>query len=171
MSLYDLTVPQLRRMLVNLDRWLSAGAAFAEKKKIEPSVLLASRLAPDQFPLLRQVQNACDHAKFAVARLTGKDPPKHPDTEQSLDEVRARIQTVLAYLDSFGRGDFQGAEERVVAIGAFPKGKAMVGPQYLSEFALPNFYFHVTIAYAILRHNGVDLGKRDYLGDITLKDV
>lgn len=170
MSLYDFTVPQLRRMLVNLDRWLTAGVAFAEKKKFDPAVLLASRLAPDQFPLLRQVQSACDHAKFAASRLAGKDPPRHPDTEQTLDEVRARIQTVLAYLDSFERGDFQGADERVITIGALPKGKVMIGAEYLSEFALPNFYFHITTAYSILRHNGVDLGKLDYIGQITLRD-
>lgn len=171
MTLYDFTVPQLERMLKNLDRWLRAGIAHAEQKKFDPSVLLGARLAPDQFSLLRQVQNACDHAKFVVARLTAKDPPKHPDTEQTFDELFARIQTVLAYLNSFERADFQGAEERKIVIGALPPGKAMLGAEYLSEFALPNFYFHVTTAYAILRHNGVQLGKRDYLGNITLREA
>jgi hypothetical protein len=171
MSLYEFTVPQLKRMLTNLDRWLRVGVAHAEKKRFDPAVLLGARLAPDQFPLLKQIQSACDHAKFVVARLTAKEPPRHPDTEQSLEEILARIQTVLAYLDSFDRADFQGAEDRTVIIGGFPRGKGMKGVEYLSEFALPNFYFHVTTAYAILRNNGVERGKLDYLGNITLRDV
>jgi hypothetical protein len=171
MSLYDLSVPQLKRMLTNLDRWLRAGIALAEAKRFDPAVLLGARLAPDQFPLLKQVQSACDHAKFAAARLTAKDPPKHPDTEQTVDEILARIQTVVAYLNSFEAADFHGAEDRMVVIGALPPGKGMRGTEYLSEFALPNFYFHVTTAYAILRHNGVQLGKLDYMGNITLRDV
>jgi hypothetical protein len=170
MSLYELSVPQLKRMLTNLDRWLGLAIEYAEKKKFDPKVLLTSRLAPDQFPLYRQVQSVCDQAKFLPARLTGKEPPKHEDGEQGFEELRARIKDVQSYLDTFQPADFQGAETRLVKLGFMP-GKAFRGLNYMSEFLLPNFYFHVTTAYAILRHNGVTLGKQDFLGAITLEDV
>src|SRR5690348_14499086 len=99
MSVYELFVPQYKKMLLNLDRWIDKGVAFCEEKKVDPRVLLDSRLAPDQFSLTQQVQSACDQAKYAAARLSGREPPRHPDTERTLEEVKRRIQTVLAYLD------------------------------------------------------------------------
>ena len=116
---------------------------------------------------MRQVQTACDSAKFGAAKLTGKEPPAHPDTEKTVEEIRARIRTVVSYLESFRREDFAGAEERAVA-HTWMQGKHMRGSDYVGEFALPNFLFHVTTAYAILRHNGVELGKMDFLGDLSM---
>jgi hypothetical protein len=130
-------------------------------------VLLTARLAPDQYPLLRQVQASCDQAKYMAARLSAKDPPKHPDTEQTFDEARARIRTCTGYLDTFQSSDFEGAESRVLAL-PFLEGKTLLGRDFLLELAHPNLYFHLTTAYAILRHNGVPLGKRDYTGSLTL---
>jgi uncharacterized protein len=169
MSLHEYTIVQSRKMLTNLDHWLEAGVAHAQKKSFDPGVLLAARLAPDQYALTRQIQAACDAAKFAAARLGGKEAPKHPDTEQTMDEVRKRIQSVIAYLDTFTEADFVGAESRVVEL-PFLEGKIVLGSDYLREMVLPNFYFHVTTAYAILRHNGVEIGKRDFIGSITTHD-
>ena len=166
MSLYELTVPQYKKMLQNLERWLDKAVAFADQKKFDPKVLLEARLAPDQFPLTRQIQAACDQAKFCVARLTAKDPPSHPDTEQTVDELRARIHKVIAYLDGFRPGDFEGAETRRIELRLYG-GKVISGQNYLVELQFPNFYFHVPTAYAILRHNGVDLGKSDFLGAVN----
>lgn len=170
MSFYAETVTQMSKMLTNLDGWLDAGVEHAKSKGYEPSVLLVARLAPDQYHLIKQVQAACDSAKFAAARLTGKTPPAHPDTEQTLDEVRARINSVLDYLKTFNEADFEGAETRVIPLSFMP-GKGMKGTDYLREMALPNFYFHVSMAYAILRNNGVDLGKRHFIGSLVLQDL
>jgi hypothetical protein len=169
MSLYEFTVPQLKKMLTGIDRWLVAGEAHADKKKFDPAVLLASRLAPDQFQLLKQIQNSCDNAKFIVSRLTGKEPPNHPDTEETIAELRLRIQTVQQYLDTFRPADFEGAESRKITLSFFG-GKYLTGSDYLTEFAFPNFYFHVSMTYAILRHNGVDLGKQDFIGSLNLRE-
>jgi hypothetical protein len=168
MSLYEATIPQLKKMLTNLDAWLEASIAYAKSKSFDPNVLVTARLAPDQYPLVRQVQAACDGAKFAAARLTGKEPPKNPDTEQTMDELRARIAVTNAYLDTFTQADFAGAAERSVVL-PFLEGKTILGTDFLNEMTLPNFYFHVTTAYAILRHNGVGLGKRDFLGSLKLQ--
>ncbi len=170
MSLYAETVTQMSKMLTNLDRWIDLGVEHATSKKYDPSVLLNARLAPDQYHFIKQVQAACDAAKFAAARLTGKTPPAHPDTEQTLEEVRARIQSVLAYLATFTEADFEAAETRVVPLSFMP-GKGMLGSDYLHEMAGPNFYFHVTTAYSILRHNGVPLGKMNYMGGMKLQDL
>ncbi len=159
---------QMKKQLRQLDTWLEAAAAFAETKKFDPNLYLGFRLAPDQFAFARQVQTACDTAKLSAARLTGKDAPSHPDTEQSLPELRARIQSVLAYLDGFSEADFAGAATRVITQPRW-EGKTMTGADYFLEHALPNFYFHLNHAYAILRHNGVSIGKRDYLGKLTQK--
>src|SRR5882672_12283537 len=156
MSLVYSSVLEFKKMLTNLAAWLDKGAAHAKAKSFDPAVLLGARLAPDQYPLLRQVQSSCDNAKFAAARLSGKGPPKNPDTEQTLDEIQARIRTTTAYLDTFKAIDFEGGEARVVAL-SFLEGKVISGSDYLVEMAIPNFFFHVTTAYAILRHNGVDL--------------
>lgn len=169
MSLYEASAPQFKKMLGNLGKWLEASAAHAQKKSFDPNVLLTARLAPDQYPLVRQVQSACDGAKFASARLASKEAPKHPDTEQTMDEIRARVEACSTYLATFTAADFTGAETRVIEL-PFLEGKLLSGRDYLNEMALPNFYFHVATAYAILRHNGVDLGKRDYIGSLTLRD-
>ncbi len=168
MSLYDLSVPQFKKMLGNLDKWLETSEAYAQKKSFDPNVLLAARLAPDQYPLTRQIQSACDSAKFAVVRLTGKEGPKHPDTEQTIAELHARVKSCVAFLDSVKKEDFAGAETRKVEL-PFLENSVLLGTDYLVEMALPNFYFHITTAYAILRHNGVDVGKRDFIGSLTLQ--
>ena len=126
------------------------------------------RLAPDQFAFARQVQTACDTARVASARLTGKESAPPPDTEQSLDELRARVKGTVAYLDGLTSADFEGAATRVITQPRW-QGKTMTGADYFLEHALPNFFFHLTHAYAILRHNGVQLGKRDFLGALSQK--
>ncbi|MCX5745222.1 MAG: DUF1993 domain-containing protein [Proteobacteria bacterium] len=169
MTFYDLTVAQVLKMLRNLDRWLEAAAAFAERKKFDPAVLLKARLAPDQFALDKQVQIACDNAKNMAARLCGKDLPPHADGEATIAELRQRIASVASYLESFRPEDFAGAEERKITLPWMEDGKWMRPDDYISQFALANFYFHVTTAYAILRHNGVELGKRDFIGGVPLR--
>ena len=170
MSPYTLTIVQLSRMLTNLNNWLDKASEFATAKKFDPNNLLTARLAPDQFALARQVQAACDAAKFAAARLGNKEAPAHPDTETTIPELKARIQVVLDYLGSFTEADFADAKDCTVKL-PFAPGMGMTGCDYLTELALPNFYFHITTAYAILRHNGVELGKRDFLGGINIKPV
>jgi hypothetical protein len=170
MSLYESSVPQLAKMLRQLDRWLDKGAAYAKQKNFDVANLLTARLAPDMYPLTRQVQAACDAAKFAAARLGDLEPPKNPDTEQTLEELKARIASTLAFLETVQPKHFEGAAARNVSMNWMP-GKALVGDRYLCELALPNFYFHVTTAYAILRHNGVDVGKTDFIGDLPFKDA
>jgi hypothetical protein len=167
MSLYESTIPQFKITLGQIAKWLDAAVALAGAKKFEIDVLLNSRLAPDQYPLLRQIQSACDAAKSTAARLTGQEPPKHPDTETTLPEIRARIAKVLEYLDTFQAADFAGAEERKIVLPFIPD-KYLLGADYVTQLQLPNFYFHVAHAYAILRHNGVALGKMDYIGHLTL---
>ena len=163
------TVTQFTKMLENLDRWLEAGVAFAQKKSFEPDVLAQSRLAPDQYELIRQVQSACDAAKYSAAYLAGKQAPSHPDTEKTIAELRARIATCVSYVKSIKEADYAGAAERRVA-PAWLQGKWMRGDDYLRQVGLPNFYFHVTSAYAILRHNGVELGKMDFIGSMPVND-
>ena len=163
------TIAQFAKMLRNMDRWLESGVAFAEKKKFSPDVLAQSRLAPDQFSLAQQVQSACDAAKYAVAYLSGKTAPSHPDTEKTLAELRARIRTCVQYLQSVKASDYAGAMERRVA-PPWLQGKWFAARDYLMQVAVPNFYFHVAMAYAILRHNGVELGKMDYIGAIPARD-
>jgi hypothetical protein len=170
MSLYDETVPQFTNMLSNIDAWLDLAVEHGKKKGFDPAVLLTSRLAPDQFHLVRQVQAACDQAKAAAARLTGQEPPKHPDTETTIDELKARTAKVRDYLVTFTPKHFEGAEERLVPL-AFMQGKGMRGVDYARQFVLPNFYFHATLVYEILRHNGVDLGKRHFVTNVTLRDL
>jgi uncharacterized protein len=164
--MYFETVGQMKKMLGQLGKWLESAAAFAQAKKFDPNVFLTFRLAPDQFPLAKQVQTACDTAKLVAARLAGKEAPSHPDTEQTLDELRARIGTVIAYLEGFSESDFAAAANRVITQPRW-EGKVMSGADYFREHGLPNFFFHLTHAYAILRHNGVAIGKRDYLGPLS----
>lgn len=164
--MYLETVTQMKKMLGQLDKWLEKAADFAQTKKFDTTVYLTLRLAPDQFAFARQVQTACDTAKLVAARLTGKEAPLHPDTEQTLNGLRARVRAVVAYLDGFSAKDFDGAASRVITQPRWD-GKVMSGADYFLEHGLPNFFFHLTHAYAILRHNGVDVGKRDYLGPLS----
>ncbi len=164
-------VKQFATILGNLDGCLVKAVAYAERKPFDVSVLLNARLFPDMFPLSRQVQAACDAAKFAAARSSGKEAPKHPDTETTVDELRARIRSVVEFLGTFDAADFEGAATRLVPLGFFP-GKALLGADYFTRLATPNFYVHATTAYDILRHNGVDVGKADFIGhQLPLRDL
>ncbi len=166
--MYYQVFKQMKKQLGQLDKWLEAATKFAESRGFDASVLLTTRLAADQFPFARQVQTTCDTAKLAASRLTGKDAPSHPDTEVSIPELRARVQGVIAYLDGLAEKDFDAAATRSITQPRW-EGKTMTGADYFVEHALPNFYFHLSHAYALLRHNGVQLGKRDYLGALTQK--
>ena len=170
MSLYQDSVVQFSKMLGNIERWLDKAEAYAKHKSFDPNVLLQGRLAPDQFNLLKQLQIVSDWAKNGPSRLAGKDAPAFPDNEHTFEEIRKRVRATIEYLATFSEQDFAGAEQRVVPIARLP-GKGQLAPLYLRETIQPNFYFHATTAYAILRHNGVDLGKRDYIGGITTQDV
>ena len=167
MTLFPILL-EMKRLLKNMDGWLDKASAHAAAKGYEANVLLQARLAPDMFPLVRQLQSACDNAKFAAAFTTGKEPPVHADTEQTFEEVRARIAAVTGYLDGFTAKDFEGTDSRTVRRPRW-EGKSMTATDYFIEQAMPNFFFHLTTAYVILRHNGVDVGKRDYLGQINLR--
>src|SRR5688572_15485557 len=157
---------QFQKSLGQLDKWLDAAAAFAAQRSFDPNVFVGLRLAPDQFTLARQVQATCDTAKLAASRLTGKEAPPHPDTEATLVELQARVRSVAGYLDSLSASDFEQSATRVVSQPRW-EGKVMSGADYFREHALPNFYFPLTHPYALLRHNGVPVGKRDYLGALT----
>ena len=157
------TFTQFKKQLGQLDKWLGMAADYAQSKKFEPDVFVNLRLAPDQFPLARQVQIACDTVKLAAGYLTGKPMPAQEDTEKTLAELQARVRSTIALLDGLTPKDFEGADTRVVSQPRW-KGEWMTGADYFVEHAVPNFYFHLTTAYALLRHNGVAVGKRDYLG-------
>ncbi len=167
MSLH-LIVLEMKKLLGNLDTFLEKAAGHAAAKKFDVGVLLQGRLAPDMFPLIRQIQIACDQAKYAASRAAGKEAPSHADTEQTMDEIRARIAAVIAYLGEFSAADFEGAGGRSISLPRW-EGKSMTATDYVIEHAMPNFFFHYTTTYAILRHNGVDIGKRDYLGALSLR--
>ncbi len=157
------------KTLQNLEQWMDKAAAHAQAKSFEVDVLAQARLAPDQYAFARQVQAACDQAKYAAAYLGGKQAPSHPDTEQTFAELRERIGKCLGFLDTVQAKDFAGAEDRKVS-PAWLGGKWLRGDDYLLQIAIPNFFFHATTAYAILRHNGVDLGKMDYIGSIPIQE-
>ncbi|MBA3464803.1 MAG: DUF1993 domain-containing protein [Deltaproteobacteria bacterium] len=163
-NLYDATVPIFTKHLTGANKWLDKAAAFAEAKKFDVQVLMDARLAPDQYHFIKQIQGACDQAKYTVAKLTGKEPPSHPDNERTINEVRARLKTAVDYLGTFKREEFNGAEERACKHTWMPA--SLRGGDYLDHFCLPNFHFHMTTAYAILRHNGVDVGKNDYIVEL-----
>jgi hypothetical protein len=168
MTLYDITIPQFIKMLGNTKHIFEKAAHYADSKKIEASVLLESRLAPDQFPFTRQIQIMCDTAKFCASRLTGKDGPTFPDTEKDLTELKARVDATIDYLQSFSAKDFaESANKRITQ--ARWEGQSLSGEEYVIHHVIPNFYFHLTTAYAILRNNGVDVGKKDYLGELPFK--
>lgn len=163
-TMYDAFVPAATRMLTNLSVILDKGAAFAAKKEIEPTVLTGSRLAPDMFPLSRQVQIACDITKGGAARLTKSEIPKYEDTETTFPELKARIDKTLAFVKSLDADKYKGSEDREVVLQTRRGDLKFDGLTYLRDFVLPNIHFHVTAAYLILRHNGVEVGKADYLG-------
>jgi hypothetical protein len=166
--MYHEAFAQMKKLLGQLDKWLDTAVAHAKTKSFDPNLFLGFRLAPDQFAFARQVQVACDTAKLAASRLTGKDAQTHADTEQTIDELKARVAAVVGYLDGMTAKDFEGAAARTISMPRW-EGKVMTGADYFLEHAQPNFFFHVSHAYAILRHNGVPLGKRDYLGAISLR--
>lgn len=163
-----LIINELKKLLAGVDGWLDKAVAYATAKKFDPNTLLTARLAADMFPLVRQIQAACDQAKYAAARVAGKEVPSHPDTEQSIDELRKRIASVVAFLGTFQAADFEGTDDRAVTTPRW-EGKSMTATNYLVEHAMPNFFFHVMATYAILRHNGVEVGKRDFLGAMSWK--
>ena len=162
--MYDASVSVFNRTLTALSAILDKAAAHAEAKGFDPAILLNDRLAPDMFTLTRQVQIACDTAKGAGARLAGLEVPKHEDSETTMAELKARIAKTLAFVNGIPATAFAGSEDRSVVLQMRKQTVEFVGRTYLFEHALPNLFFHVTTAYAILRHNGVEIGKGDYLG-------
>jgi hypothetical protein len=165
-SMYQASVPAFQRGLAALDAILDKAAAYAEERKIDPAVLTSARLAPDMHPLSRQVHLLSDTAKGACARLAGLPVPSFADTETTFPELKARIAKTLDFIATVKPEQIDGSEGRDISLRAGPTELSFKGQDYLATFALPNFYFHVTTAYAILRHNGVPLGKRDYLAGI-----
>ncbi len=166
-SVHAMSVDVLAASLTNLSALLEKGAAHAAAKKFDPAVLVNSRLAPDMFPLARQVQIACDLAKNSIARLAGLEPPKFEDNEKTIDELRARIARTVDYMKGVPASAFEGSEDRDIKVPAGPERVLeFKGLAFLQRWAIPNVFFHVTTSYDILRHNGVEIGKRDFLGGI-----
>jgi hypothetical protein len=170
-SAYNMTVVQMGRMLSSLNNWLDKAEKHAIAKKVDPvDTFMDQRLIIDQYSLVEQIQSTCDAAKFACARLAGKEPPKHPDTERTFAEARARIQSVISYLNTFKSEEFKDAMERKIT-QTWMEGKFLSGSDFLQTLALPNFYFHLMTAYSIMRANGVDVGKVDYIGELNWKTL
>ena len=167
LSMYQASVPVFLHALENLQAILAKGAAHAEAKKIEPAVFISARLAPDMFPLSRQVQIASDAAKGCAARLAGVAVPSYEDTETTFPELHERLAKTIAFVKGFTPAQIDGSEERSVVLKMRSGELAFRGQDYLLRMALPNFFFHVTTAYDILRHNGVEVGKMDYLGKLA----
>jgi len=164
-SMYDASVPVIRQMLTALSDVLAKAEAHAAARKIEPAALLQSRLFPDMLPFVRQVQIACDFGKSIPSRLAGVEVPAYDDTEQSFEELRSRIARTLAFIDGIDAAAFEGSEAiEIVLRPGTPKERKIAGGAYLLHYGLPQFFFHVTTAYALLRHNGVEIGKKDYMG-------
>jgi uncharacterized protein len=163
LSMYQASVPAFQKHLHALDGILDKAAAYSATRKIDPSVLLGSRLYPDMFDLTRQVQAATDFAKAATARLANVVVPSFPDTEKTIPELKERIAKTLAFLDSIKPDQMNGSEEREFTIKVGPNDMTFKGLDYLLHFAMPNFYFHSSTAYGILRHNGLEIGKRDFM--------
>ena len=164
-SMYQASAPRFVHVLNNLSAMLDKAQAHAEAKKIDPVALTTFRLFPDMFPLSKQVQVACDLSKGAVARLAGVENPKHEDTEQTFAELRARIAKTIAFITSVKREQIDGTEDKDIVVKLGKQDYTFKGMQYLLNFTYPNFYFHATTAYNILRHNGVELGKKDFVGN------
>ena len=168
-SMYTASVPIFIKFLGNLSSILDKGVLHATDKKIDMQFLLNDRLAPDMFPFIRQVQIACRTAIEASAGLAGVEKITFENTEKDVEELKARIDKTITFLKALNPEQFTGSEERPVSVYFMP-GKHLPGIEYLTELALPNFYFHLTTAYAILRHNGVNLGKGDYIGSLAFRD-
>ena len=162
--MYQASTPRFANMLRNLSALIDKAEAHCAAKKIDPVALTTYRLYPDMFPFTRQVQIACDTAKGAVARLAGAEIPKYEDTEQTFAELKARIAKTLDFIESVGAAKIDGSEDKEIVLAMRSGERRFKGMQYLLGHAYPNFYFHVTTAYAILRHNGVDVGKGDFIG-------
>ena len=165
MSFYDATVPAYLQILNSLSGLLTKAEAHCEAKKIQPEVLLASRLYPDMLPLSKQIQLSTDFAVRGCARVTHSEVPSTPDTEKTFDELKQRLAKTIEYVKSFKPAQFEGADTKDVTFPVGPNNNmTLKGQQFLSAFAFPNFYFHAATAHGILRHNGVEIGKRDFLG-------
>ena len=165
MSFYDATVPAFLQILGSLTKILTKAEAHCKAKNIQPDVLLNARLYPDMFPLTRQIQTVCDFAAKSCARLANSEVPSTPDTEKTFDELKQRLAKTIDYVRAFKPEQFAGADSRDVTFPIGPTNTmTLKGQQYLNNFAFPNFYFHAAIAHGILRHNGVEIGKRDFLG-------
>lgn len=165
-SMYQASVALLKPVLMNLQTMLEKAAAFSDSKKVDGAVLPATRLFPDMFPLSRQVQIATDHAKGCAARLAGVTPPAYEDNEKTLSDLIARVQKTIEYLDTFKPEQIDGSEERNIELKIGSHEMKFIGHVYVLRFVQPNFYFHVTTAYNILRSNGVDVGKQDFLNHL-----
>ena len=163
-SMYDASVPVFKQILTSLSAILDKAQAHASEKKIEPNALLQARLYPDMFPLARQVQVACDFAKGASARLAGVEVPRYDDTEQSFADLKERIATVISFIDGLPQDGIEASAQRDISTSSGANAKQFKGQVYLVHYALPHFYFHATTAYAILRHNGIEVGKKDFIG-------
>ena len=163
-TMHSASVPIFVRMLANVNAWLDKAEAHATAKKFDTSVYLSARLAPDMLPFTKQIQIACDTVKFCVARLASVDSPKFDDNETTLTELRERINATIAYVKSVPAAQIDGSEEKDITLPRRDGPIIMKGEAYLKHFVLPNFFFHLTTAYALLRHNGVEVGKMDYLG-------
>jgi uncharacterized protein len=166
--LYEITVPASIRALKNLNHFLTKAEDFAKAKNFDVQVLLEDRLAPDMFNLIRQVQITCDTAKLCASRLSGVEAPVHSDTEKTLPELRERIKSTIAYLETMNKKNYEGAEEKKISQPRW-EGKYLTGTEYVLHHVLPNLYFHTSVTYSILRNNGVDVGKKDYLGELPFK--
>lgn len=166
LSMHQAAAPVFIQVLGALSKVLDKAQAHAVARKIDPAVLIAARLAPDMFPLAKQVQIACDFAKGAMARLAGEEVPSWPDGEKTFDDLKERIRKTLDYVQTFKPAQIDGSEEREVKLAVAGTPITFKGQPYLLRFALPNFFFHATAAYVILRHNGVELGKRDFMGQM-----
>jgi len=165
LSMYQASAPRFANMLKNLSAILDKAQSHVDAKKIDPAALTTYRLFPDMFPLTRQVQVACDTAKGAVARLAGVEVPKHEDTELTFAELKARIARTIEFINTLKPAQIDGSEDKEIMLKLGGKDVKFTGMQYLLGHATPNFYFHVTTAYNILRHNGVEVAKRDYIGN------
>jgi len=164
-SMYQASAPRFAHMLKSLSAILDKARAHCEARKIDPLALTSFRLYPDMFPLSRQVQIACDAAKGAVARLGGVENPRHEDTEKTFEELKARVERTLAFVRTVKPAQIDGSEDKEIVVKTPTRELRFTGVQFLQGFAMPNFYFHLTTTYAILRHNGVELGKTDFLGN------
>ena len=168
--MYFRAISQCTQMLKNLERWLDRAEEYAGAKKFDVGVLMSGHLAPDMKPFIYQVQSACDYVKAGAAWLSGQTPPKHEDNEQTIDEVRARIRKTVSFAESVTEIQYADAAAQKISLSWAP-GKVLGGEDYLLQMTIPNVYFHLAMAYAILRHNGVDIGKMDFLGPVNWIDA